>query len=119
MQLVTTHYNLLMDSGLKSNFSFSVEKMGIKDDFIFMQYNDPKNTACNIRMWILHNSTPAYLKTPLQFPDINPIEHLWNYLERQIRKHQISSKEDLKKCFSGGMEQNFASHNIKFSQFNA
>ena len=29
-------------------------------------------------------------------PDINPIEHLWDYLERAIRIHTISSKTDLK-----------------------
>lgn len=80
---------------LKCNLLFSAEKMGIKDNFVFMQDNDPKHTAYNTRMWILNN-TPAYLKTPPQSPDINPIEHLWDYLDRQIRKHEISSKEDLK-----------------------
>ena len=88
-----------MDSVPKSNLSSSAEKMGIKNDFIFMHGNDLKNTACNIRMWMLHYSTPAYLKTPPQSPNINPIEYLWDYLESQIRKHEISSKEGLKNAF--------------------
>jgi hypothetical protein len=36
------------------------------------------------------------LKKSPQLPDINPIEHLWDHLERKIRNHHISSKEDLK-----------------------
>lgn len=51
--------------------------MGIKDNFIFMQDNDPKHTAYNTRTWILYN-TPAFIKTPPQSLDLNPIEHLWD-----------------------------------------
>lgn len=36
--------------------------------------------------------------TPAQSPDINPIENLWSFLERKIRNHRISNKEDLKKA---------------------
>jgi transposase len=69
--------------------------MGIKDNFVFMQDNDLKHTAHNMKMWTLRN-TPEYLKTPPQSPDINPIEHLRDHVERKIRNHHISSKEDLK-----------------------
>jgi transposase len=58
--------------------------MGIKYNFVFMEDYDPKHTAHNTKMWILHN-TPEYLKTSPQSPDINPIEHLWDHLERKIR----------------------------------
>lgn len=80
---------------LKRNLVPSAEKMGMKDNFIFMHDNDPKHTAHSTRMWVLYN-TPKHLKTPPQSPDINPIEHLWDFLDRQIRKHHISSKESLK-----------------------
>ncbi|GFU13198.1 transposable element Tcb1 transposase [Trichonephila clavipes] len=33
---------------------------------------------------------------PPQSPDLNPIEHLWDLLERKIRQHNISSKDMLK-----------------------
>lgn len=36
------------------------------------------------------------LKTPPQSPDLNPIEHLWDHLEKRIRSHTISSKTQLK-----------------------
>ncbi|GFU45071.1 uncharacterized protein TNCV_4235561 [Trichonephila clavipes] len=37
-------------------------------------------------------------KKPPQSPDLNPIEHLWDYLDRQIRKQEIKTKNDLKKA---------------------
>ncbi|VVC41873.1 Ribonuclease H-like domain [Cinara cedri] len=69
--------------------------MGIKDDFIFTQDNDPKHTAKKVKAWLSNNVT-EYLVTPPQSPDINPIENLWGYLDRKIRNHNISSKETQK-----------------------
>ena len=40
---------------LKRNLFSSVEKMWIKDNFIFMHNNDSKHTAFDTRMLILHN----------------------------------------------------------------
>ncbi|VVC42120.1 Ribonuclease H-like domain [Cinara cedri] len=82
---------------LKTNLAASAEKMGIKDDFIFTQDNDPKHTVKKVEAWLSNNIT-EYLVTPPQSPDINPIENLWDYLDRQIRDHNILSKETLKKA---------------------
>ena len=60
---------------LKTNLHTSAEKMGIEQDFVFMQNNDPKNTAFNTRLWILFN-TPKYMETPPQSRGIIPIENL-------------------------------------------
>ncbi|VVC39615.1 Ribonuclease H-like domain [Cinara cedri] len=81
---------------LKTNLAASTEKMGIKDDFIFTQDNDPKHTAKKVKAWLLNNVT-EYLVTPPQSPDINPTESLWDCLGRKIQDHNISSKETLKK----------------------
>ena len=91
----TSNHRIYIDI-LKCNLLSNAERMGIKDDFVFMHDNNPGHTVYNIRMWILHN-TPAYLKTPLKPPDINPIEQLWDYLACQLRKYKISLKKDLKK----------------------
>ena len=32
---------------------------------------------------------------PPQSPDLNPIEQLWDYVDTEVRKHYISSKENL------------------------
>lgn len=36
------------------------------------------------------------LVTPPQSPDINPIEHLWAIIEKELQKFNITSKTSLK-----------------------
>lgn len=70
---------------LKNNLVSSAEKLGVSNNYCFYQDNDPKHTALDVRLWLLYNC-PKVLKTPPQSPDLNPIEHLWAYLEQAIRK---------------------------------
>lgn len=42
---------------LKSHLTASAEKMGIKDDFVFTQDNDPKHTVRKIKAWLSKNVT--------------------------------------------------------------
>ena len=80
---------------LKDNIAPSVEKLGLGRSLTFQQDNDPKHTSKLVREWLLYH-TPKQLPHPPQSPDLNPIEHLWEHLDRQIRKHDISNKEQLK-----------------------
>lgn len=80
---------------LKDNLHESARKLGLGEDFWFQQDNDPKHTAHNVKLWLLYN-TKNQLHSPPQSPDLNPIEHLWDYLERRIRLHTITSKNMLK-----------------------
>lgn len=73
----------------------SAAKLGLATTFWFQQDNDPKHTSEVVRLWLLYN-TPKQLKTPPQSPDLNPIEHLWDLLEKKIRQHVITSKEMLR-----------------------
>jgi hypothetical protein len=75
---------------LKKNLAASAEQLGLTGNFIFQQDNDPKHTAKNTKMWLLYN-TPKQLNTPPQSADLNPIENLWSFLEKAIRKREISS----------------------------
>lgn len=79
---------------LRENLMKSVEKLGVKDSFYFYQDNDPKHKAQNVRLWLLYNC-PHVLETPPQSPDINVIEHLWSYLENQLKNHTINNRKDL------------------------
>ncbi|GFV51113.1 tc1-like transposase protein [Trichonephila clavipes] len=71
-------------------------KLRFDGSFPFQQDNDPKHTARIVREGLLYN-VRKQVKTPPQSPNLNSIEHLWDYLDRQIRKQEIKTKNDLKK----------------------
>lgn len=83
---------------LKENLKQSAEQLGIQDTYHFYQDNDPKHTAGIVKEWLLYHC-PRVMKTPPQSPDLNIIENLWQKLKIEIRKHDISSKNDLKRHF--------------------
>lgn len=84
---------------LKENLKQSAEQLGLdKNNFLFQQDNDPKHTSYLVKEWLLYNC--KQLHTPPQSPDLNPIEHVWDLLDKRIRKHKISSKESLKNALS-------------------
>lgn len=81
---------------LKENLKKSAEKMGILQSFKLYQDNDPKHKAHIVREWLLYNC-PKVIATPPQSPDLNPIENLWDELERRVRQKPASSHIELKK----------------------
>ncbi|GBL80687.1 Transposable element Tc1 transposase [Araneus ventricosus] len=68
---------------LRDNLKLSAQNLGIGNNFVFHQDNDPKHTSLNVRLCCLYN-WPQNLKTPPQSPDLNPIEHIWRELEVRL-----------------------------------
>lgn len=79
---------------LKSALLQSAEKLGIRATFKYWEDNDPKHKARLIQEWQLYNC-PKVLHPPPQSPDLNPIEHLWDELDRRVHQTPIRSKTEL------------------------
>ncbi|GFT49154.1 transposable element Tcb2 transposase [Trichonephila clavipes] len=81
---------------LQNNLKESADNLGLRSNFIFQQDNDPKHTAFVVEEWLFYHCRNQLNILP-QSLDLNVIDHLWSHLERSVQKHQITSKEQLKK----------------------
>ncbi|GFX85844.1 transposable element Tcb1 transposase [Trichonephila clavipes] len=79
-------------------------EIGLRSSFRFQHENDPKHTAEIAKLWLLYE-VPNRLHILPQSPDLNPIEHVWKFLERRIRQHNIFSKNTLKRVLKGEREK--------------
>jgi transposase len=64
--------------------------MVVPDSYIFQHDNDPKHTA-KATTSFLQDQDIEVLSLPSQSADLNPIEHIWNYLKVHIGKRGTRS----------------------------
>jgi transposase len=89
---------------LKDGLLPSAAEMGPNGNFQFHQDNDPKHTVHDVRLWLLYNC-PKVTKTPPQSPDLNPIENLWDELDKRVRQHSITNQQQFKKIVASELKK--------------
>ena len=66
--------------------------------FVFQQDNDPKHTSNLCKNYLMKKENDGHLKImtwPPQSPDLNPIELVWDELDRRAKAKQPTSAVDL------------------------
>lgn len=84
-------YQGILDRNLKE----SARQLGLGRRYTFQQDNDPKHSAKSTMEYFKRNKI-VKLDWPPQSPDLNPIEHLWEHIERKVREESFSGIPGLK-----------------------
>ena len=78
---------------LKNNLDTMIADQGITEP-IFQHDNDPKHTSKLVKGF-LERCTFDTLAWPSQSPDMNPIEHLWGIVKRNIGNFRAKNDDEI------------------------
>ena len=82
---------------LQKNLFESVKKLKLGKDWVMQHDNDPKHRAHIVTNW-LNRENVERLKWPPFSPDLNPIEHIWDEVERRMKKERPKNETELKQA---------------------
>ena len=71
--------------------------LSLTNKWIFQHDNDPKHRAAIVTIWLDGNKI-SRTNWPSFSPDLNSIEHLWDEIERRIKKTSPRNVTELKEC---------------------
>ena len=84
---------------LQQNLLQSAKKLNMAKDRWFQYDNDPKHTARIVTNW-LDQKRIQRLKWPCFSLDMNSIEHLWDEVERRMKKERPKKEKELQECLT-------------------
>ena len=73
----------------------SVKKLNLGRNWVLQHDNDLKRRAHIVTKW-LDEKGVEWLKWLSFSPDLNPIEHIWDEVERRMRKAKAKNEFELK-----------------------
>ena len=80
---------------LGENLLPSIDLLSNSNIAIFQQDNAPCHTANKVKDWFAENKIDV-MPWPANSPDLNCIENLWSWLDRQLAKVQLTNLDQLK-----------------------
>ena len=89
---------------LENNLLDSVKMLSLTTEWIFQHDNDPKHRAAIVTSWLDGNKI-NHINWPSFSPALNPIEHLWDEIERRMKKNESKKYDRIKRIFDEYIEE--------------
>ena len=91
---------------LDNNLIPSADLLRNGQDFIFQHDNAPCHRATTVTDWFKEQSDRniEILQWPANSPDLNPIENIWAWLDKQLAKVEPKSLEELEAAIKAALD---------------